>query len=84
MEYEPGTYILHISRTPLMMIVGLNDHLTVADVALAAYEGALAPKCLVTLPGGHFDACSRTLPLRPARQVEWLVQAFTVKTPSVR
>ena len=56
MEYEPGTYVGFISPTPLMMVVALGDHLTVADQALAAYERALAPKRLVTLPSGHFDA----------------------------
>lgn len=38
------------------MVVALGDHLTVSDLALAAYERALAPKKLVTLAGGHFDA----------------------------
>jgi fermentation-respiration switch protein FrsA (DUF1100 family) len=37
------------------MIVGLHDTITVADVALAAYERALQPKKLVTIAGGHFD-----------------------------
>jgi pimeloyl-ACP methyl ester carboxylesterase len=36
--------------------IELGDHLTVADQALAAYERALEPKRLVTLPSGHFDA----------------------------
>lgn len=54
--YEPGAYIGRISPTPLLMIVGLQDHLTVADLAIAAYERALEPKQLVLLPGGHFDA----------------------------
>jgi fermentation-respiration switch protein FrsA (DUF1100 family) len=44
MEYEPGAHIRFISRTPLLMIVALCDHLTVVDEALAAYERALAPK----------------------------------------
>ena len=56
LEYEPGAYISHISPTPLMIVVALQDHLTVADETLAAYERALHPKRLVTLPGGHFDA----------------------------
>jgi fermentation-respiration switch protein FrsA (DUF1100 family) len=38
-----------------MMIVGLNDAMTLADIALAAYEQALHPKRLVTIAGGHFD-----------------------------
>lgn len=54
--YEPGTWIARVSPTPLLMIVGLADTVTLADVALAAYERALPPKKLVTLPGGHFDA----------------------------
>lgn len=54
--YEPGSYISFVSPTPLLMIVALADHLTVADQALAAYESALHPKKLVLLKGGHFDA----------------------------
>jgi fermentation-respiration switch protein FrsA (DUF1100 family) len=55
-EYEPSSYIGFISPTPLLLVVALGDHLTVADEALAAYERALHPKKLVTLKGGHFDA----------------------------
>ncbi|KQT64367.1 MULTISPECIES: alpha/beta hydrolase [unclassified Aureimonas] len=55
-EYEPGSYIPFVSPTPLLMVVALADHLTVADEALAAYERALHPKKLVLLKGGHFDA----------------------------
>jgi len=53
--YEPGTWISRVSPTPLMMIVGLSDAMTLADIALAAYEQALHPKKLVTIAGGHFD-----------------------------
>ena len=38
------------------MIVGLKDTITIAELALAAYERALQPKKLVTIAGGHFDA----------------------------
>jgi hypothetical protein len=51
--YEPGTYIGPISPTPLMMIVGLNDHLTVSDLAIAAYERAYEPKRLVFVDAGR-------------------------------
>jgi fermentation-respiration switch protein FrsA (DUF1100 family) len=54
-NYEPGTWISRVSPTPLLMIVGLHDAITVADLALAAYERALQPKKLVTIAGGHFD-----------------------------
>ena len=37
------------------MVVALNDTVTVADLALAAYERALEPKRLELIPGGHFD-----------------------------
>ncbi|HTY35033.1 alpha/beta hydrolase [Mycobacterium sp.] len=53
--YEPGTWISRVSPTPLLMIVGLHDAITVADLALSAYEQALQPKGLVTIDGGHFD-----------------------------
>jgi len=55
-EYEPGAYIAYVSPTPLLLVVALGDHLTVADEALAAYEQALQPKKLAALKGGHFDA----------------------------
>src|SRR4051812_14914262 len=55
-EYEPGIFIDRIGPTPLLMVVGATDHLTVVDEALAAYNRALEPKKLVILPGGHFDA----------------------------
>jgi uncharacterized protein len=54
--YEPGTWVSRVSPTPLLMIVGLHDAITVADLSLGAYERALQPKKLVTIAGGHFDA----------------------------
>ncbi len=53
--YEPGTWIPRVSPTPLLMIVGLHDTITVSDLALAAYERALQPKRLLTIDGGHFE-----------------------------
>jgi cephalosporin-C deacetylase-like acetyl esterase len=53
--YEPGQWVSRVSPTPLLMIIGLNDTITLADTGLAAYERALQPKKLVTIPGGHFD-----------------------------
>ena len=37
-EYEPDSYIEHISPTPLMMVVAAGDHLTVADEAQQVME----------------------------------------------
>jgi fermentation-respiration switch protein FrsA (DUF1100 family) len=53
--YEPGTWIARVSPTPLLMIVALQDTITLTDLDLAAYERAVEPKHLVTIPGGHFD-----------------------------
>jgi hypothetical protein len=53
--YEPGAWVSRVSPTPLLMIVALNDTITIADLELAAYERALQPKKLVTVAGGHFD-----------------------------
>ena len=53
--YEPGTWVSRVSPTPLLMIVGLHDTITLTDTALSAYEQALQPKKLVTIEGGHFD-----------------------------
>lgn len=53
--YEPGTWISRVSPTPLLLVVGEHDTITLTDLALAAYERALEPKHLALLPGGHFD-----------------------------
>jgi fermentation-respiration switch protein FrsA (DUF1100 family) len=53
--YEPGAWVARVSPTPLLMIVATHDHLTVTDIALAAYERALQPKQLTLIAGGHFD-----------------------------
>jgi fermentation-respiration switch protein FrsA (DUF1100 family) len=53
-HYEPAAFIDRIAPTPLLMIVPLGDVLTPAADALAAYERALQPKALLTVPGGHY------------------------------
>jgi cephalosporin-C deacetylase-like acetyl esterase len=53
--YEPGAWIGRVSPTPLLMVVALNDTITVTELALAAYERTLEPKRLELIPGGHFD-----------------------------
>jgi uncharacterized protein len=55
-EYEPGTYVPWVSPTPLLLVVAQGDHLTPADLAIAAYGRANEPKRLALLPGAHFDA----------------------------
>jgi uncharacterized protein len=52
--YEPGQWVSRVSPTPLLMIFGLNDTITLTDTRLAAYERALQPTKLVTITGGHF------------------------------
>jgi fermentation-respiration switch protein FrsA (DUF1100 family) len=52
--YEPGIWVSRVSPTPLLMVVARDDKLTVADLALAAYERALEPKRLALIPGGHY------------------------------
>jgi fermentation-respiration switch protein FrsA (DUF1100 family) len=73
-EYEPGVYIERISPTPLLMVVGATDHLTVADEALAAYNRALEPKRLVLLPGGHFDAYTTDFETSANAAADWFAQ----------
>ena len=74
LAYEPGVYIGYVSPTPLLMVVALGDHLTVADEALAAYEQALQPKKLVTLRGGHFDAYVADFESASAAARDWFVE----------
>jgi hypothetical protein len=69
--YEPGNWISRVSPTPLLLIVARDDRLTVADLALAAYERALEPKRLVLIPGGHFDPYLDQFPLAEAAATGW-------------
>ncbi len=69
--YEPGTWVARVSPTPLLMIVALNDVITVTDLALSAYERALHPKRLVTIAGGHFDPYLGQFPVSSAAAVSW-------------
>jgi uncharacterized protein len=78
-EYEPGSYVSFISPTPLLMVVALGDVLTVADLALAAYERALEPKRLVTLQGGHFDAYVKDFEASSKPTVEWFTRHLASK-----
>ena len=76
-EYEPGAYVRFVSPTPLLLVVALKDHLTVADEALAAYEQALEPKRLVALSGGHFDAYVADFDAASGAARDWFVQHLT-------
>jgi fermentation-respiration switch protein FrsA (DUF1100 family) len=73
MEYEPGAYIGWISPTPLLLVVARDDHLTVADEAIVAYNQALEPKKLVLVPGGHFDAYVRGFAVASTAACDWFV-----------
>jgi hypothetical protein len=74
LAYEPGAYIEYVSPIPLLLVVALGDHLTVADEALAAYGRALHPKRLVTLKGGHFDAYVADFDEASAAARDWFVE----------
>jgi fermentation-respiration switch protein FrsA (DUF1100 family) len=69
--YEPGIWISRVSPTPLLLVVARHDKLTVADLALAAYERALEPKRLALIPGGHFAPYLDQFPLAAAAATEW-------------
>lgn len=79
LEYEPGSYVSYISPTPLLMVVALGDVLTVSDLALQAYERALGPKRLATLPGGHFDAYVKDFEASSQAAAEWFSQHLAAK-----
>ena len=56
------------------MVVAAQDHLTVADEALAAYERALQPKKLVLLKGGHFDAYIEDFDSASSAARDWFLE----------
>jgi uncharacterized protein len=69
--YESGAWVSRVSPTPLLMVVAREDKVTVADLALAAYERALEPKRLSLIPGGHFDPYLDQFPLAEAVATGW-------------
>lgn len=69
--YEPGIWLPRVSPTPILMVVALGDTITVTDLALAAYERALQPKKLVTIPGGHFDPYLGQFPSSSRAATDW-------------
>jgi uncharacterized protein len=73
-EYEPGSYLPYISPRPLLMLVAEGDHLTVADLAISAFQDANEPKKLVILPGGHFDAYVKGFEHASVPARDWFVQ----------
>jgi uncharacterized protein len=72
--YEPGTWIGRISPTPLLMVVGLHDTITLTDLALGGYETALQPKKLVTIDGGHFDPYTTRFAEASGAAVAWFTE----------
>jgi uncharacterized protein len=75
--YEPGTWISRVSPTPLLMIVGLHDTITVTDLALGGYEQALQPKRLVTIDGGHFDPYLARFDEASGAAIAWFSEHLT-------
>ncbi|MDQ0711390.1 fermentation-respiration switch protein FrsA (DUF1100 family) [Streptomyces luteogriseus] len=53
------------------MIVAKDDHLTVTDVALEAYEDALEPKKMILIPGGHFDPYRAQFERAGSEALDW-------------
>src|SRR5215470_2770887 len=81
MEYEPGVYMGWVSPTPLLLVVARDDHLTVADEALAAYNQALEPKQLVLVRSGHFDAYVEGFAVASTAACDWFVNHLQSARP---
>jgi uncharacterized protein len=74
-EYEPASYVARIAPTPLLLVAAREDHLVPFDLTARAYEEALAPKHLLTLPGGHFDAYTgEAFAISSAAQRDWFLE----------
>ncbi len=82
--YEPGTWISRISPTPLLMVVALNDTITLTDLALGTYETALQPKKLVTIEGGHFAPYVGRFDEAAGAARDWFVEHLGNPTPNHR
>jgi fermentation-respiration switch protein FrsA (DUF1100 family) len=72
--YEPGVFITRVSPTPLLMVVGTHDTITLTDTALAAYERALQPKSLTMIEGDHFIPYQKRFNESSAAALAWFRQ----------
>ena len=79
--YEPGVWIGRVSPTPLLMVVALNDTITVTDLALAAYERALEPKRLELVRGGHFDPYLSRFDQSNGAALDWFRAHLSTQEP---
>jgi hypothetical protein len=73
-SYEPRVWVPRVSPTPLLMVVAMQDIITVTDLALSAYETALQPKRLVTIHGGHFAPYLEAFDVARKAAIEWFVE----------
>jgi fermentation-respiration switch protein FrsA (DUF1100 family) len=78
--YEPGAWTPRVSPTPLLLVVALQDTITVTDLALSAYEAALQPKRLVTIEGGHFVPYAEAFDISSKAAVDWFVEHLRPQT----
>ncbi|EJL75798.1 alpha/beta hydrolase [Chryseobacterium populi] len=69
--YEPGIYVSRISPVPILFIVALNDMVTPTDLCLKAYEEALHPKKLVSIPDGHFSPYTQHFDVASDAALHW-------------
>jgi len=81
-NYEPGQWISRVSPTPLLMVVGMKDTVTLTDLALDAYEKALQPKKLVTVDGGHFDPYVNQFDTAAGAALNWFTQHLNSAQPN--
>ncbi len=77
--YEPGMWVSRISPRPLLMIVATDDRVTMTDLELRAYEDALEPKHLVTIPGDHFTPYDAAFPTASGAARDWFINHLTSK-----
>lgn len=75
---ENDAYVQHISPTPLMMILALEDELAPPDLSIAMYEKALEPKKLVLIPGHHFTPYEQEFALTSNEARDWFTRHLVV------
>lgn len=73
--YRAADYLDLIAPTPLLMIVGELDKLSLTDVQLAAFARASEPKKLVVIKGaGHYDPYIKNFDEASSAARDWFAQ----------
>ena len=74
MDATLNGFLSNLAYALALMIVGIEDTMTPAEDGLAAYERALHPKKLITIPGTHYAVYGDQYETTSTAARDWFVE----------